>query len=49
MEEIEASLAIAGFAAIKVYGSMKMESFNPEHSKDLVILARKSTEETSAR
>jgi glycine/sarcosine N-methyltransferase len=48
MEEIKDVLLLEGFEEFKAYGSMKLESFNPDNSKDLVILARKSAEKTTA-
>jgi len=34
-------LTEAGFADVKLFGGISMEPFNPESSKDLVVLARK--------
>lgn len=40
-EELSVMLTDVGFKDIKPYGSISMEAFDPETSKDLVILARK--------
>jgi hypothetical protein len=48
LDEITNRLIAAGFEEIKVFGSMKLQQFDPELSTDLVVLARKiSTEESS--
>lgn len=40
-KELSVMLTDVGFKDIKPYGSISMEAFDPETSKDLVILARK--------
>jgi glycine/sarcosine N-methyltransferase len=44
-DELKEALLSAGFEEIRIYGSMKLERFDPETSKDLVIHARKFEEE----
>jgi 2-polyprenyl-3-methyl-5-hydroxy-6-metoxy-1,4-benzoquinol methylase len=45
LDEITARLVAAGFEEIKVFGSMKLQQFDPELSTDLVVHARKISEE----